>query len=507
MPLSDLRVIELATVIAAPGCTRHLADFGADVIKVEHPDGGDGTRRMGWRHPDGETLWWKLVGRNKRSIALDLTDDADRAVFLDLCDTADVVVENLRPGRLERLGVGPEVLWARRPSLVVVRVSGFGQSGPDADRPGFATIAEARSGFAALNGSPDGPPTLPPVALTDEVTALVAAFATLVAVRSGVGQVVDVDLLTSMVSLLGPLPAAVALSGEDPPRLGSEIAYAVPRNVYRCADGEWVAVSATSDSVARRLLTLVGLGDRPELATAAGRVAHRREVDAAVADWIARRPRHEVLATVSGVDAAIAPVQRVSEVLADPHLAARGVFVDIDGVPLPGPIARLGATPGRIRRPAPALDADGAAIRAELTDRAGVAGGRPPRPHQAPGDSGTLPGVLEITVDRPESADYVVVRPAGDLDAYTVARFREALSAVANEQRLVIDLSAVPFMDSAGLGALIGGIRRSREADGKVTVFCDRPTLTRLLHTTGFDRIVPVEDTLDGAIAALDRAD
>src|SRR3954468_18812111 len=167
-PLAGVRVIDCSTVIAGPGCARHLGDFGADVIKVERPDGGDGTRGMGWTDPaDGVTLWWKLVGRNKRTITLDLKSDEGRAHMLDLCDRADVLVENFRPGTLERLGLGPDVLLARNPRLVITRVTGFGQDGPYAARPGFATQAEALSGFAAINGEPEGPPLLPPVALSD----------------------------------------------------------------------------------------------------------------------------------------------------------------------------------------------------------------------------------------------------------------------------------------------------------------------------------------------------
>ena len=197
-PLSDLRVIDVATVIAGPGCARYLADFGADVVKVERPE-GDTARDLGWRDPSGgQSLWWKVVARGKRTIALDLKDTEDLDVMLRLCDTADVLVENFRPGTLERLGLGPEVLHRRNPGLVITRVTGFGQTGPYRSRPAFATQAEALSGFAAINGEPDGQPLLPPIALNDEVAGLVAAFATMVAVHSGVGQVVDVNLVESM---------------------------------------------------------------------------------------------------------------------------------------------------------------------------------------------------------------------------------------------------------------------------------------------------------------------
>ncbi|MEI2638683.1 MAG: CoA transferase [Microthrixaceae bacterium] len=186
-PLVDLRVIDVATVVAGPGCARYLADFGADVIKVERP-GGDTARGLGWKHPeDGDSLWWKILGRNKSSVVLDLKDPDDLEVMRGLCSTADVLVENFRPGTLERLGLDPDDLIAANPKLVVTRVTGFGQDGPYRDRPAFATQAEALSGFAAINGEPAGQPLLPPIALTDEVAAIVAAFATMVALHSECG--------------------------------------------------------------------------------------------------------------------------------------------------------------------------------------------------------------------------------------------------------------------------------------------------------------------------------
>ena len=365
-PLADLRVVDLATVLAGPGCARYLADFGADVVKVEHPE-GDSLRNMGWRDPrDDVSLFWKLAGRNKRCIALDLRDADDLEVCRRLIDTADVLVENLRPGKLEALGLAPDDLLARNPRLVVTRVTGFGQDGPYAAKPGFATIAEAMSGFAAVNGEPDGAPLLPPIALTDEVTALVAAFATMVAVHSGVGQVVDVNLLESLFQLMGALPSAWGLLGYEQPRLGAGIPYTVPRNTYRCADGAWVAVSTSADSVARRVLDLVGVGDDVRFATFAGRAAHREELDAVVGAWIAERTRDEVLAAFEAAHAAAAPVLTVGELSADPHAVARDLVVDVDGVPMQGLVARLSATPGALRWAGRSLDADGDEVRAEL---------------------------------------------------------------------------------------------------------------------------------------------
>ena len=295
LPLADLRVLDLSTVIAGPSVARYLADFGADVIKVERPE-GDSLRNMAWRDPrDGRGLWWKFANRNKRFVALDLKVDEDRAVLLELVDGAHALIENFRPGTLERLGLGPDVLHGRNPDLVITRLTGFGQTGPYAGRPGFASIAEAMSGYAAIAGEPDGPPLLPPIALTDEVTGLVGAFATMVALHAGVGQVVDVNLLESLFQLMGPLISVYQLTGELQPRLGSGIPYTVPRGTYRCADGVWVAVSTSSDSVAGRVMRLIGVEDDSRFATFAGRVEHREELDAIVDAWIGARPASDVL--------------------------------------------------------------------------------------------------------------------------------------------------------------------------------------------------------------------
>ncbi|MBA3283067.1 MAG: CoA transferase [Acidimicrobiia bacterium] len=368
-PLHDLRVVDISTVVAGPGCARYLGDFGADVIKVERPGTGDTTRAMGWVDPRDEvTLWWKLAGRNKRTVELDLKVPAGLDHLRRLLTTADVLVENFRPGTLERLGLAPEDLIAANPSLVVTRVSGFGQDGPYAGRPGFATLAEAMSGFAAINGEPDGAPLLPPIALTDEVTALVAAFATMVALHSGTGQVVDVNLLESLFQLMGPLMSVWATRGELQPRLGSGIPYSVPRGTYRCADGEWVAISTSAESVAVRVMELVGLGDDTRLASFAGRIEHRVEVDARVAEWCGSRPRDDVLATFEAAHAAAAPVYTMDQLAADPQAVARGMVADVGGTPMQGLVARLSETPGRLRWPGRPLGADTDSVLAELDE-------------------------------------------------------------------------------------------------------------------------------------------
>jgi crotonobetainyl-CoA:carnitine CoA-transferase CaiB-like acyl-CoA transferase len=369
-PLEGLRVIDMSSVLAAPAAARYLADFGADVIKVEAP-GGDGARSLGWRDPrDDESFMWKLLNRNKRAVVLDLKSSDDLAVMRRLIAGADVLVENNRPGTLERLGLDPEELLADNPGLVVLRLTGFGQDGPYASRPGFATLAEAMSGFAAINGEPDGRPLLPPIALTDEIAGVVGAFAVMVALRhrdgTGVGQVVDVNLLESMLQCMGPLPSAWAHLGWLQPRLGSGIPYSVPRGTYRCADGVWVAISTSTESVARRVLELLGLADDERFTTFAGRMEHRDALETLVESWVGSRPSSEVLAAFEAAEAAIAPVYTMADLADDPHVQARHSLIEVDGVCMPAPVARLARTPGEVRHAGRPLGADTAEVLAEL---------------------------------------------------------------------------------------------------------------------------------------------
>jgi crotonobetainyl-CoA:carnitine CoA-transferase CaiB-like acyl-CoA transferase len=362
--LDGLRVIDISTVLAGPNCARYLADFGADVIKIERPDGGDSLRNMGWRDPvDGTGLWWRLVNRNKRTIALDLKNPKDREVFFTLIDEADVLVENFRPGTLERLGLSPDVLHARRPTLVITRVSGFGQTGPYAHRPGFATIAEAMSGLASVTGVPGGDPMLPPIALTDEVTGLVAAFATMVALWSQEGQVVDVSLLESMFHIMGPLITVWLTRQEMQERMGSLIPYTVPRGVYRCADGKFVAMSTSSDSIAARVVALLGLDTDERFATFAGRVEHREIIDAATEKWFLEHTQQDALRIFEEIEAAAGPVLDMSDIASDPHYGAREAIVNVEGTPMQALIAQLSKTPGAIKWRGRGFDADGDHIR------------------------------------------------------------------------------------------------------------------------------------------------
>ena len=304
---------------------------------------------------------------------LDLKTDAGADALLRLVDRADVLIENFRPGTLERLGFGPDVLFARNPGLVLLRVTGFGQDGPYANRPGFATMAEAMSGFAAINGEPDGPPLLPPIALTDEVAALAGAFAVMVALRdrdrSGEGQVIDVNLLESMVQMMSALPSAAAHLDYDQPRLGSGIPYSVPRGTYRCADNEWVAISTSAEigraPRARRCsasaTTRASRRSRAGPSTATSSTPRSRSGSAPARERGARRVRSR--------EAAIAPVYTMRELLHDPHVQARNVFPEVDGIVMQGPTARLSRTPAELRWAGRALGADTDEVLATLRRR------------------------------------------------------------------------------------------------------------------------------------------
>ena len=366
-PLSDLHVIDLSTVLAGPNCARYLADFGADVIKVEQPGKGDSLRGMAWRDPrDGSGLWWKIVNRNKRTIALDLKSDEDKALFLRLIDGANVLVENFRPGTLERLGLSPDTLLKRNDKLVIVRVTGFGQTGPYASRPGFASIAESMAGLSAISGDPDGPPMLPPIALTDEATGITAAFAAMVALHSGVGQVVDVNLLQSIFQMMGPLISLYKLTGELQPRMGSRLPYTVPRGVYQCSDGLWVGVSASSDSVAARVMSVLGVGDDERFTTFQGRMTNREELDRLMKDWCANRTRDEAVRILTEAEAAVGPVFTMADIANDPHYSARHLIPEVDGLPMQGVIAELSKTPGVLKWVGRTMNQDSSEIREKL---------------------------------------------------------------------------------------------------------------------------------------------
>ncbi|MFI6897714.1 CaiB/BaiF CoA transferase family protein [Streptomyces sp. NPDC050256] len=359
-PLTGLRVIDLATLFAGPLCATMLGDFGADVIKVEHPSKPDPSRGHG-PTKDGVGLWWKLLGRNKRNLTLDLACPGGRDLLLRLAADTDVIIENFRPGTLERWGLGPAELHAVNPRLVLVRVTGFGQIGPYAHRPGFGTLAEAMSGFAAITGEPDGPPTLPPFGLADSIAALATSFAVMAALagrdRTGVGQVVDMAIIEPILMVLGPQPLWYDQLGYVQPRTGNRSRNNAPRNTYRTSDGQWVAVSTSAQSVAERVMRLVGreeLTEEPWFASGATRAEHSDELDEAVGHWIGRRTRDEAISAFEKAEAAIAPIQDIRDVMEDPQYRALDSITEVDDPEL-GPLRmqnvlfRLSGTPGGIR--------------------------------------------------------------------------------------------------------------------------------------------------------------
>jgi len=357
-PLTGMRVIDAATVYAGPLTATMLGDFGADVIKVEHPD-GDSARTHG-RSKDGIGLWWKVLGRNKRTVTAKLSTPGGRELFLDLVRTADVLIENFRPGVLERWDLSPALLHEINPGLVILRVTGFGQTGPASQRRAFGTLIEAMSGLAHMTGDPEGPPTLPPFGLADGTAALAGAYAVTMALlhrdRGGAGQVIDLSLLEPLLMILGPAPTIYDQLGEIPGRHGNRSPNNAPRNTYMTRDGRWVAVSASSQSVAERVLTLVGhpeVTKEPWFRSAGKRVEHADELDGYVADWIGSHGSEFVIAEFERVGAALAPVFTVEDLLADPQVIDREIITTVHDEQL-GPVKmqnvmfRMSDTPGEI---------------------------------------------------------------------------------------------------------------------------------------------------------------
>jgi crotonobetainyl-CoA:carnitine CoA-transferase CaiB-like acyl-CoA transferase len=361
--LTGIRVIDVSTILAGPLCARILGDHGAEVIKVEHPTAGDGMRGHG-ESRDGQPLWWKEVSRNKRTIGLNLGRPDGAALLLKLAATADVLVENFRPGTLERWGIGPAELHAVNPGLVILRVTGFGQTGPYAARPGFGTLAEAMSGFAYLTGEESGPPTLPAFGLADSICGIAAASAVTMALyhrdrkgSDGAGQVIDINLLEPLMDAVGPGPTVYDQLGIVEERHGNRSTKNAPRNTYRTGDGSWVAVSTSAQSIAERVMHLVGhpeVIDEPWFRTGRERVAHADLLDKYVGDWVAQRTRDEVIAAFTEAGAAIAPVYNAKDLVEDEHVRATGMLTTVDD-PALGPVLmhnvmwRMSRTPGRIR--------------------------------------------------------------------------------------------------------------------------------------------------------------
>lgn len=367
-PLGNIRVVDAATLFAGPMAATYLGDFGADVVKVEHPQRGDPSRGHG-QAKDGVGLWWKLLSRNKRVTAIDFSTPEGQEVALRMLAEADVLIENFRPGTLERWNLSPERLWEINPRLVIARVTGFGQDGPMSGQPGFGTLAEAMSGFASMTGEPDGPPTLPPLALADGIAALAVSYAVMVAIQAreqtGRGQVVDLAIIEPILTVLGPQITAFHALGTVPQRVGNRSTSNSPRNTYRTRDGRWLAISTSAQSIAERVMRLVGRPefiDEPWFATGRSRAEHADELDAAVGAWIAERDADEVVAAFEEAQAAVAPVYDVRDIANDPQYAALGSIVRLPDDEL-GEVAmqnvpfRLSETPGEIRWAGPPLGA------------------------------------------------------------------------------------------------------------------------------------------------------
>ncbi|MBU6438914.1 MAG: CoA transferase [Betaproteobacteria bacterium] len=389
--LQGLRVLELGSLIAGPFATRLLAEFGADVVKVESPArggeaGGDPLR--GWRQMHaGTSLWWAAQARNKRCITLDLKSEAGRDVVLRLVRRCDVLVENMRPGVLEKLGLGWEQLSQANPSLVMVRISGFGQTGPLRAQPGFGAIAESMGGMRYVTGDPAHPPMRSNLSLGDSIAALHAVMGALMALRhrdatggrfdghqGGQGQVVDVALTESVFNLMESTLMEYSVGGTVRERCGSSIAGIVPSNVYRSAAGEWVQISGNGDAIFRRLMLAIGredLASRAELATNPGRIRAAAEIDQAIQQWVGRHDAPQVVQAMREADVPASRIYSIADICADEQFRARGMIERHalpDGTPvdLPGVVPRLSRTPGGTRWLGPALGAHNEQVLAEL---------------------------------------------------------------------------------------------------------------------------------------------
>lgn len=374
--LANIRVIDAATLFAGPLAATLLGDFGADVIKVEHPK-GDAVRNHGYQK-NGVPLWWKVLSRNKRAITLNLSQSTGQELMSRLLQKADVLIESFRPGTLERWNLGPDVLHRLNPQLVIARVTGFGQFGPYKDRPGFGTLAEAMSGFAAMTGEPKGAPTLPPFGLADGIAGLATASAILMALRArdriGHGQIVDMAIIEPILTILGPQPTWYDQLGIVQERRGNGSVNNAPRNVYRTSDERWVAMSTSAQSIAERVMRLVG---RPEIinedwfASGAERAKHADELDAAVGTWIAQRPLKEVMNKFEEAQAAVAPIYDIRDIFEDPQYQALNSIITVQDPEL-GPLKmqnvmfRLSETPGRISSTGRTKGADNEAVYREL---------------------------------------------------------------------------------------------------------------------------------------------
>ena len=376
-PLAGLKVLELGQLIAGPFAAKTLADFGADVIKVEAPPGGDPLRK--WRLlKDGTSVWWQVQSRNKRSLVLDLKDAAARDIIKKLAQESDVLIENFRPGAMEAWGLGPADLQALNPRLIMLRISGYGQTGPYRDRPGFGVVAEAMGGLRHLSAEPGHVPVRVGVSIGDTLAALHGVIGILLALQhrhaSGLGQVIDMALYEAVFNCMESLLPEYSAFGAVRGPAGSALPGIAPSNAYLCGDGGYALIAGNGDSIFKRLMTMIGRADMaadPSLADNTGRVARVTEIDAAIGAWTASRNVDEVLSALSEVSVPAGRIYTIADIAADPHYQARGMLMPVqmdDGslLTVPGIVPKLSLTPGSHRRNAPSLGQDTDAVLQEL---------------------------------------------------------------------------------------------------------------------------------------------
>ncbi len=375
-PLEGVRVLDMTRLIAGNMLSLQLADFGAEVVKIEPAGKGDPLRA--WKD-NGVDCHWKVYSRNKKSLSLNLREPEAINILLKLVENSDVLLENFRPGRLEEMGLSPDILQKRNKKIIIVRISGWGQTGPYKSRPGFGSLVEAISGFASRNGFSDREPVLPPLALADMITGLYGAMAVLIALRevekkNNSGQVIDLSLLEPIFSVLGPEALTHKVTGKVKQRLGSASNTSSPRNAYLTRDGKWIALSASIQSMAERVFKVIGredMIDDPRYRTNPDRVANRDKVDKILGDWIKVRDQAEVLEIFSREEVTASGIYDIQDIVKDEHFLGRQVLVDLPDkdlgiAPMHNIIPRLSNTPGSFRLPAPELGEHNAEILGEL---------------------------------------------------------------------------------------------------------------------------------------------
>jgi formyl-CoA transferase len=389
LPLADLRVLELGTLIAGPFAGRMLADFGADVIKVEQPERGDPLRRWGMTRDGGDSLWHLVQSRGKQSVVADLHDPADQAFVRQLAQESDILIENFRPGRLEAWNLDPRALMTENPRLIVVRISGYGQTGPMRDQPAFGTIAEAAGGLRFITGEPELPPARVGLSLGDSIASLHAVVGALVALHeresSGRGQLVDVALTESLFSMLEGILPEYAYHGAVRERTGNIAHNSAPTNAYPCADGDLVCIAANTNGLFATLARTIGrddLADDPMLATNEGRVARAAELDEAIAEWTRTRSADEVVALLRDRQVPVSRINSIADIVVDEQFRARDMLVEVDDDRLdrpllvPGVVPKLSRTPGAVPRLAQELGASTDLLRGRVGNRVTAIDGR-----------------------------------------------------------------------------------------------------------------------------------